>query len=73
VEQVLPGGGLAPVVGRRWRERRKEDEYDVRNVYVNAEMISAETIPGIRGRMKESSRGGELFKYDIFDTLLKPL
>jgi hypothetical protein len=32
-----------------------------------------ETVPGMegRGRMKESSRGGE-FKYDIFDTLRKP-
>jgi hypothetical protein len=38
-------------------------------VYINAKMIPAETVPGIRGgRMKESSRGGEL-KYDIFDTL----
>jgi hypothetical protein len=38
-------------------------------VYVNAEMIPVEIVPGIRGeRMKQSSEGGE-FKYDIFDTV----
>jgi hypothetical protein len=38
-------------------------------MYVNAKMISVETVPGIgRGRMKESYGAGE-FKYDIIDTL----
>jgi hypothetical protein len=38
-------------------------------MYVNAKMILVEAIPGTgRGRVKESTRGGEL-KYDIFDTL----
>jgi hypothetical protein len=38
-------------------------------LYVNAKVISAETVPGIRGEgMKESSREGD-FKYDVFDTL----
>jgi hypothetical protein len=33
-------------------------------------MVSLETVPGMwgGGRMKES-RGGDEFKYDIFDTL----
>jgi hypothetical protein len=35
-------------------------------MYVNAKMISVETVPEIRGG--ESSGGGE-FKYDSFDTL----
>jgi hypothetical protein len=38
-------------------------------MYVNAKMISVETVPGIRrGGVWENSGGGE-FKYDIFDTL----
>jgi hypothetical protein len=38
-------------------------------MYVNAKMISIETVPRIRGEgMKESSKGGE-FKYDIIDIL----
>jgi hypothetical protein len=39
-------------------------------MYVNAEMIPVETIPGIwgGGSIKENDRGGE-FKYDIFATL----
>jgi hypothetical protein len=38
---------------------------------VNAKMIPAETVPGMRG-IKESSGEGE-FNYDIFDTLQEPL
>jgi hypothetical protein len=34
----------------------------------NAKLIPVDTVPGMGGGMKESSRGGE-FKYDIFDTL----
>jgi hypothetical protein len=48
-----------------------EDEYGGNKVYmyVNAKMISIETVPRIRGEgMKESSKGGE-FKYDIIDIL----
>jgi hypothetical protein len=42
-------------------------------MYVNAKMIPIEIVPGIRGGgMRESNGGGE-FKYDIFDTLYKPL
>jgi hypothetical protein len=38
-------------------------------MYVNAKMIPAKTVPGIReGGTKDNSRGDE-FKYDIFDTL----
>jgi hypothetical protein len=38
-------------------------------MYVNANMIPVESVPGIReGGMKNRSGGGE-FKYDIFDTL----
>jgi hypothetical protein len=38
-------------------------------MHVNAKMIPAETILGIRGEgIKESSGGGEL-KHDIFDIL----
>jgi hypothetical protein len=37
-------------------------------MYVNAKMISVETVPGIRGGMKDSNKGGE-FKYDIFDRM----
>jgi hypothetical protein len=40
-------------------------------LYVNAKMISVETVPGIRGR--ERGNGGKKprgeFKYDICDTL----
>jgi hypothetical protein len=36
-------------------------------MYVNANMIPVETVPGMGG-VKESS-GGCKFKYDIFDTL----
>jgi hypothetical protein len=39
------------------------------HMYVNAKMISVETVPGIRGEgIKENYREGELI-YDIFDTL----
>jgi hypothetical protein len=38
-------------------------------MYVNAEMIPVETIPGMgRGGMKESCGRGE-FNYDLFNTL----
>jgi hypothetical protein len=37
-------------------------------MYVNAKMIAAETVPGIRGGGMKESRRGEL-KYNIFDTL----
>jgi hypothetical protein len=38
-----------------------------------AKLIPVETVPGVGGgEMQESSGGGE-FKYDIFDTLQKPL
>jgi hypothetical protein len=38
-------------------------------MYVNAKMISVETVPGIWGaEMKKSFGGGEL-KYDILDKL----
>jgi hypothetical protein len=38
-------------------------------MHVNEELITDETVPGIRGKeIKESSGGNEL-KYDIFDTL----
>jgi hypothetical protein len=37
-------------------------------VYVNAKVVSVETVPGIwGGGIKERGGGGE-FKYDIFDT-----
>jgi hypothetical protein len=35
---------------------------------INAKLIPVETIPRMRGRIKESFGGSE-FKYDIFDTL----
>jgi hypothetical protein len=38
-------------------------------MYLNAKMIPVETVPGIRGRGKKESSGGDVFKYDIFDTL----
>jgi hypothetical protein len=38
-------------------------------MYINAKVISVETVPVIEGgRMKKSSGGNE-FKYDILDTL----
>jgi hypothetical protein len=37
-------------------------------MYVNAEMILVETVPGIREGIKEIN-GRDEFKYDIFDTL----
>jgi hypothetical protein len=38
-------------------------------MYVNARMITVETVPGIgEGRMKESC-GGDEFKCDMLDTL----
>jgi hypothetical protein len=38
-------------------------------MYINAKMIPAETVPGIRvGGWKRAEGGGE-FKCDIFDTL----
>jgi hypothetical protein len=38
-------------------------------MYVNAEVIPVETIPGMgERRIKENGGGGE-FKYDIFDML----
>jgi hypothetical protein len=38
-------------------------------MYVNAKLIPALTVPGIReGGMEESSGGGKV-KYDIFDAL----
>jgi hypothetical protein len=41
-------------------------------MYVNAKMISHESVPGIRrGRRKESSWKAE-FKYNIFDILKEP-
>jgi hypothetical protein len=39
-------------------------------MYVSEKMILIETIPGMRGVIKENSGGGE-FKYDIFDILLR--
>jgi hypothetical protein len=39
------------------------------HMYINAKMITVETILDIRGwEMKENSGGGEL-KYDVFDIL----
>jgi hypothetical protein len=38
-------------------------------MYVNAKMITVETVPGIRGGGMNESRGGGEFKYDIFHTL----
>jgi hypothetical protein len=32
-------------------------------------MVSLETVPGMRGGRMKESRGGDEFKYDIFDTL----
>jgi hypothetical protein len=37
-------------------------------MYVNAKMISIETIPEIRGKVKKESSGVSEFKYDLFDT-----
>jgi hypothetical protein len=36
---------------------------------VNAKMIPAETVPGIRRRGIRESNGGGEFRYSIFDTL----
>jgi hypothetical protein len=41
--------------------------------YVNEKTITAEIVPGIRGRGMKASNGGGEFKYDIFDTLYEPL
>jgi hypothetical protein len=38
-------------------------------MYVNAKMISVETIPRIGEEGIKKSSGGVEFKYDIFDTL----
>jgi hypothetical protein len=44
-------------------------EFTFRKMYVNENMISTETIPGMEGeRMKEIGGGGK-FKYDIFNIL----
>jgi hypothetical protein len=37
-------------------------------MFVNGKMRPVESIPGIRGRIKENGGGGE-FKYDIFGIL----
>jgi hypothetical protein len=42
-------------------------------MYANAEMIVVETMPGIRGEEVKVNSGGGKFKYDIFNTLQKPL
>jgi hypothetical protein len=42
-------------------------------MYVNAEMISVETIPEIVGGMIRESSGVGEFKYNIFDALQEPL
>jgi hypothetical protein len=42
-------------------------------MYVNAEMISVETVPVIRGGEDEGEWWRDKFKYDIFDTLQEPL
>jgi hypothetical protein len=36
---------------------------------VNAKIIPVETVPGIGGVGMKESRGGDEFKYDIFDKL----
>jgi hypothetical protein len=42
-------------------------------MYVNAETISVETVPGIwEGRIKESGGRSE-FKNDVFDAVYEPL
>jgi hypothetical protein len=38
-------------------------------MYVNAKMVSVETVPGIRGRGMGEGSGGVKYKDDIFDTL----
>jgi hypothetical protein len=37
-------------------------------MYVNGEMITVETVPGMGGWVKENNEGGEV-RYDIFATL----
>jgi hypothetical protein len=39
------------------------------HVYVNAKMVSVETVPGIGGGGIKESSGGDEFMYDMFDTL----
>jgi transglutaminase-like putative cysteine protease len=38
-------------------------------MYLNAKMIPAETVPGIRGGGIKESSGGSKFKYDVINTL----
>jgi hypothetical protein len=38
-------------------------------MYVNAKMISVQTVPGIRGGGMKESNGESKFRYDIFATL----
>jgi hypothetical protein len=38
-------------------------------MYIDAKIISVETVPGIRGEVRREGSGGGEFKYDISDTL----
>jgi hypothetical protein len=38
-------------------------------MYVNANMIFAENVPGIKEEGMKDSNGGDEFKYNVFDTL----
>jgi hypothetical protein len=58
------GGGRCQGRGRRMN--MVQTMYT--HMYVNAKMVSAETVPGIKGGMGESSGGGKL-KNGIFNTL----
>jgi hypothetical protein len=65
-ENVLPRVGLVPVGGAKVAGkgvRKVNMVQKLLHMYINAEMIPVETIPGMRGgEIKETSGGGE-FKY----------
>jgi hypothetical protein len=67
-EQVLSRGGVG-TSGRREVVAKGGKRVNTvqKHMYVNAKIISVETIPGMGG-IKKSSGGGK-FKNDIFDTL----
>jgi hypothetical protein len=71
-EQVLPMAGIWyqwEGGGDREKGRRVNTVPKKRvHMYINANMILMETIPGIGERIKKSSEEGEL-KYNIFDIL----
>jgi hypothetical protein len=61
------GWGLAQVWGE-WSEKDRRMNM-VQIMYINAEMVPVDTVPGIGGGKMEEFSGGDEFKYDIFDTL----